>query len=245
MFRITRVRPYGWSILYANRYVVDVPSAEYVPIPAQLRISLTSDAIQTHDDFPALTELALTLPTLHLTSTPPTPRNGRFTMKHLTQFLLDFWTGCSQIRTQLLFLSVKWPLTVVVMQPQEGGGKMPSLNVAADVVLHTVKSKIKISFVFDAETVINWPFSVHDVACAVEPVYGSGFEYVLSPSLFKKGHGLTDRCFSCERICADIVERISEATPDNAHGCIVDACIVATAEFARRGRGSTSVDTSA
>ncbi|KZV70325.1 hypothetical protein PENSPDRAFT_631815 [Peniophora sp. CONT] len=223
MFKITRIRPYGWSLIYANRYVVDAPSTEYVPSPAQLRISLTHDAREyTMDEFPALTELATTLPSLYFASTP-SPRSQPRTMKHITQFLRDFWSGCAQIRTQLRFLAVKWPLEVVV---EAGEGKrMPGMRATADVVLHSVKAKIKMEFVFEAETVIGWPFSVQDVACAVRPVYGSGFD--------------------CERICADIVERISEARPDNAHGCIVDACIVATADYARRSRGSTSMNTSA
>ena len=98
-------------------------------------------------------------------------------MKHVVSFLRSFYSSLSQIRTQLRFLSVKWPLTATVVDMD---GEMKGLRVVADVVLHSVRGKCSIEFVFDAGTLVRWPFSVQDVVCAVRPVYGSGFECVSS-----------------------------------------------------------------
>ena len=86
------------------------------------------------------------------------------------QRLGDFWTSCAHIRTQLTFLSIKYPLTVQLIP---GNKSSPMFKVTATVLFPAVQAKAFISFVFDSKTYASWPTTLRSLQSEVEVAYGN------------------------------------------------------------------------
>ena len=83
--------------------------------------------------------------------------------------LSDFWSSCAQLRSQLTFLAIKYPLSVGLTTDDEG---QEYLMVTVTVMLPGVKGKALISFLLDKDTYTRWPMSVHGLKSHVEVAYG-------------------------------------------------------------------------
>lgn len=87
----------------------------------------------------------------------------------IIQRLGDFWSSCAQIRSQLTFLKIKYPLALTLLPVKNAA---PSLKVTATVLFLAVRAKAYISFVFDAETYTRWPLTIAALKTDVEVAYG-------------------------------------------------------------------------
>ena len=81
----------------------------------------------------------------------------------------DFWSSCTQFKSQLTFLAIKYPVTVEMRSiPSD----TPHLVAQATVLFPSVKSKARISFVLDAPTYARWPMSIQSLKTEVKVAYG-------------------------------------------------------------------------
>ena len=139
----------------------------------------------------------------------------------------DFWSCCAQLRSQLNFLAIKYPLDVEIVNDEEG---QDYLRVTATVIFPRVKGKAYISFQFDRNTYTRWPLSVRGLTSYVEVAYGA-IEYVTSTSCSL--HPCTDNSPCCRDgvILQAILNRLSQVSPADSHGCLLDACIEGTEQY--------------
>jgi kinetochore protein Spc7/SPC105 len=82
------------------------------------------------------------------------------------QSLSEYWCACTQLRSQLRLVSVKYPISIALLP--SGGFKA-----TAKIMLSKKKAKALISFIFNEETFALWPSSIGDVKIDAEVVYGT------------------------------------------------------------------------
>ena len=156
------------KFIYAARFEVSIPCknfTHYNPSAAQLTVTRTSESkFKERDPFPALTGLMVSNAT-HLLPR----RQGEVRLSAVVQRLGDFWSSCAQIRSQLTFLRVKYPLAVDAVPADN---VPPSLQAKATVIFSSAKSKVYISFIFDWDTYSRWPLSIESLKCEVKVAYG-------------------------------------------------------------------------
>lgn len=85
--------------------------------------------------------------------------------------LSDYWAACAQLRSQLMFLSVKYPTEVRVV-PGADASAPSILAVCATVLFLRLKAKAFITFSFPWETYSRWPMSIASLQCEVKVAYG-------------------------------------------------------------------------
>ena len=138
---------------------------KYRPTLADVTVSRAKNVhLKERDPFPALTDLMVSNAPFLL----QTRQNG-IQLPAVVQRLGDFWTSCAQIRSQLTFLRVKYPLVVDPISANKGP---PSLRAKAAVIFPSVKSKVHITFIFDWDTYSRWPLSISSLRCEVKVAYG-------------------------------------------------------------------------
>lgn len=118
-------------------------------------------------------------------------------------------------------------------QPPRGNGDLQGLVATATVLLPSVKAKLFVSFILDADTLWAWPMSIGNVDCQIKKAYGPDIEYVPSfRGVLWPLAKLTDgRVISIEKIRNAVLQRMSKSTPDDNHACFLDSCIEATLEY--------------
>ena len=82
----------------------------------------------------------------------------------------DFWSGCSQLRSQFTFLAIKYPLDVEIVNDEQG---LDYLKATVAVIFPRVKGKAYISFLLDKDTYTRWPLAVRGLKSHVEVAYGA------------------------------------------------------------------------
>ena len=158
---------------------------KYKPVAAKLTITRTKGSkLKERDSFPELTRLMMDggrhsiasssnelelRKVCNLILSLTTVNYGRYSLQ-IVQRLSDFWSSCAQIRSQLTFLKIKYPLSVKLI-PVENSA--PSLRVTATVLFLPLKSKANISFTFDSQTYMRWPLTITSLKTDVEVAYGS------------------------------------------------------------------------
>lgn len=140
--------------------------------------------------------------------------------------LNDFWTSCAQIRTQLQLLSIKFPLSIESLQDKGS----PGIKAVALVLLHRHKAKANVTFLFDETVMARWPSTIRELQCDVEITYGR-IKYVQLLSVDYDHSNTTSFLHRAEEVRAVILERLSEATIDGNHACLLDACSEAVARY--------------
>ena len=68
--------------------------------------------------------------------------------RQVLERLGDFWSSCAQLRSQLTFLAIKYPLAVEALADDSG---RPVLRATATVMFPTAKGKAFISFLLSDE----------------------------------------------------------------------------------------------
>lgn len=149
-------------------------------------------------------------------------------LSQVLERLGDFWSSCAQLRSQLTFLAIKYPLAVESVVDEKDD---TYLQATATVMFPSAKGKAFISFLFDRDTYSRWPLSVRSLKSDVQVAYGS-LEYVHNVvSAFGGGGADEYRLYSRQHILSAVLGRLAQVTPADSHGCLLDACIEATEQY--------------
>lgn len=165
LWRTTKMSPNHMELVYANRYRVVIPCTNYRPFVPQITVTRTSQSeSKERDPCPALTKLMVSTAPYLLSSL-----EGHPSLPTVIQRLGDFWSSCAEVRSQLTFLRVKYPL---VVEAVPADNTVPSLQASATVLFPAAKSKASITFLFDWDTYSRWPLSIGSLKCDVKVAYG-------------------------------------------------------------------------
>ncbi|KLO20428.1 Spc7-domain-containing protein [Schizopora paradoxa] len=203
-WRATKVAPNVLELLYDNQFLVSIPCTKYQPRLSELIISkssVDSKPSKRRDPFPLLSELAESQSQMFAS------RLASGTVKQLVESLGDFWTSCAQIRNQLTFLSIKYPL---VLEPLSSQTDCQGFKARATLLFQKQRAKATVSFIFNEELLARWPFKIRALECQVKVAYGA-----VDPEL----------------IHSAVMQRLSEASVEDNHACLLDACVEASSRY--------------
>ncbi|KIY45496.1 hypothetical protein FISHEDRAFT_49338 [Fistulina hepatica ATCC 64428] len=198
---VTKVSPDVFEYVYASQFKVSIPCRQYQPIPAKLDIGiLDSFKAKVKDDFPRLTTVFLDVAKATVLAGKPD------SVREIFQTLVDFWTGCSQLRGQLSLLSVSYPVQI---EPVVLDGA-PGFKADAKVLFRSIMAKAHISFTFPCAVISGWPYSIDSIVCDALVGYGP---------------------LNGDEIRDVVTKRLSSATATDNYACLLDACIEAQDVF--------------
>ncbi|KAJ8090525.1 hypothetical protein PM082_002413 [Marasmius tenuissimus] len=205
MFRICKVSANLFEYVYAERFRVVIPCKNHLPLVDRVEIThIPSSRTKSKDDFPRLSVYLLSGANQVVRNMAST--SDLVTTRHVVQTLTDYWSSCTQVRGQLLHLSVKYPVEIEIL-PQSSGFKAH-----AEVLFPSAKGKAILSFTFTTETCARWPATIETLRCEVRVVYGDL-------------HG--------QAILDAMQTRLSQTSPSDNYACLLDACIEAQEECGR------------
>ncbi|KAF6766101.1 Spc7 kinetochore protein-domain-containing protein [Ephemerocybe angulata] len=119
------------------------------------------------DDFPRLSDLFLACATQILDD------DEDVTVPKTIHKLGDYWTSCSQLRSHLRLLNIKYPIAIDIgPMPAPDSGSLPTFQVRASVMFPKVAGKAIVSYIFNLQAFSQWPLSIDSLDCAVEISYG-------------------------------------------------------------------------
>ncbi|PIL30949.1 hypothetical protein GSI_07118 [Ganoderma sinense ZZ0214-1] len=203
LWHATKLSPDLVEFIYASKYHVSIPCTRYTPVCSHVQVRKTEQTkMQEKDSFPHFTELVVK--TAHKIVTES---QEKLSLKQVVERLSDFWSSCAQFRSQLTFLAIKYPLSVEGIFDDDGE---EYLSATATVMFPKAKGKARISFLLDQDTYSRWPLSVRGLKSHVEVAYGS---------------------IQRDAILSAVLNRLSQVTPADSHGCLLDACIEATEQY--------------
>ncbi|EEB89645.1 hypothetical protein MPER_12236 [Moniliophthora perniciosa FA553] len=204
MFHACKVNADLFEYIHASRFRVTIPCKNYIPLVEKVDISRTPDArSKFKDDFPRLSDFLLM-------GAKQLVRDADVRSTQQIVHLLDgYWSSCTQLRGQLMHLSVKYPVEIEV--PRSLSGKL-SFKANAAVLFPSVKGKAIISFVFDTDSYSRWPASIGSLRCEVGVAYGN---------------------LDGQAILEAVRDRLGQATPSDNYACLLDACIEAQEQCGR------------
>ncbi|KAH8086664.1 Spc7 kinetochore protein-domain-containing protein [Cristinia sonorae] len=204
LWRCIRLTSDVVDFVYATRYQVKIPCSHFTPIPSRIEIHKTKRLNHRERDvFPQLSQLAID----GAISLVQRAGEGKV-LKQIVQMLGDFWSSCAQLRSQLSFLNIKYPVSTMLKTPGSGSS---DLIACATVLFRSVKSKAQILFVLDPDAYSSWPMSIRSLKTEVNVIYGRADQEVILNA---------------------VNGRLSQASPSDNHGCLLDACIEAAEQYA-------------
>ncbi|KAI0374510.1 hypothetical protein BV20DRAFT_1033319 [Pilatotrama ljubarskyi] len=158
------------EFIYASKYHVSLPCRNYKPILSQATVIRNKQAkLKERDAFPQFTDLVVRTARSLIVDA-----DEQLDIKQVIGRLGDFWSSCAQLRSQLTFLAIKYPLSVEALEDDKG---QPVLHATATVMFPQVLGKAFISFLFDRDTYSRWPLSVRGLKPDVQVAYGA-IQYV-------------------------------------------------------------------
>lgn len=195
MFRVTTVKANMFEYVHASTFRVSIPCRNFQPQVSKIDITRFDKASNRYkDDFPQLSAFLLS------SAKQLVVESDDNTVRQIVHRLGDYWSSCAQLRSQLRFLGIKYPIEIEVSQPSQ------VFKAKTMVMFPSIMGKAFISFIFSLETFSRWPMSIRSLDCEVEVAYGP-----------------IDR----SAILTAVMERLSEATPSDNYACLLDACIEA------------------
>ncbi|KAG6891055.1 hypothetical protein C0995_014144 [Termitomyces sp. Mi166 len=199
MFRVTQVNADMFEYVYASQFRVTIPCKSYAPMTARVNVERLDRAKSGFkDNFPRLTDFLLRMAKEEIV------QGGKRTARQIIHRLSDYWSSCAQLRAQLKLLLIKFPVDIEIIQSSQT--ESPGFKAKVMVVFPSVKAKAFISFVFVGKAFSYWPVAINSLQIEVEVAYGQ-----------------VDR----EMIGKAVVDRLSQATPEDNYACLLDACIEA------------------
>ena len=175
LWHLAKLSPDLVEFIYGSKYRVEIPCSGYVPICSQIKVVKTEQSkLKERDSFPAFTELII-----RTARSLVTDAQEKLTLKQVVERLGDFWSCCAQLRSQLMFLAIKYPLDVEIVNDEQG---LDYLKATATVIFPRAKGKAYISFLLDQDTYTRWPLSVRGLKSHVEVAYGA-IQYVTALSV--------------------------------------------------------------
>ncbi|KAF9535483.1 Spc7 kinetochore protein-domain-containing protein [Crepidotus variabilis] len=200
MFRITKVNANVFEYVYASLFLVSIPCKNFTPVVTKVNITRHGkESTRTKDDFPKLSSFLLA------TAKYLINESEDLTVRQIVNRLNDYWSSCSQLRSQLTLLNVKYPVDIILPSSSKEI-TMPSFKAKTTVMFPSVQGKAFVSFKFSFDTITQWPLTLEALDCDVDVSYGS-----LDRSTVMKA----------------VMDRLSQATPAENYACLLDACIEA------------------
>ncbi|KAJ6574650.1 Spc7 kinetochore protein-domain-containing protein [Mycena capillaripes] len=192
MFRATKVLPELFEYEYASQFLVTIPCRNFVPISAKVGVSRLPPSRSLPDDFPVLSRYFLD------NAAQQIPKGKGTTTRQIVESLADYWSACSQVRTQLFQLTIKYPVEIEVLPSGQG------FRAKTTVMFPAAKAKAYVYFIFSPDTYSRWPITIGFLRHDVEVVYGAIEQSTISTVLS---------------------ERLDQVAPTDNYGCLLDACI--------------------
>ncbi|TFY67740.1 hypothetical protein EVJ58_g1422 [Rhodofomes roseus] len=204
LWRTTKITSDLIQLVYASRFQVSIPCMKYRPTLSGVAVTRAKNFhVRERDPFPRFTSLALQASQQMLTE-----NEGRLSVRQIVERLGDFWSSCSQLRSQFTFLAIKCPLSV--QATSSDGAGLPDLLAKATIMFPGANGKATVSFIFDRPTYSAWPLSIKSLNADVEVHYGR---------------------IERQTILDAVLGRLAQATPTDNHGCLLDACIEAMEQY--------------
>ncbi|KAF8641136.1 hypothetical protein AX17_000778 [Amanita inopinata Kibby_2008] len=198
MFHATRVGPDLFRYIYASQFEVTIPCHNHIPIVTQVDVTrLEGLRMRYKDEFPELSDFFLSMAKQQIAE------GEDLTVRQIVHRLGDYWSSCTQLRSQLKLLSIKYPVEIEIVRPTNGEG-LPTCKAHTTIMYPAVKAKAILSFVFSTATFCFWPLTLDSLDCDVQVAYGP-----------------IDRSSILKRV----IDRLSQATPSDNYACLLDACI--------------------
>nr|GAT43645.1 predicted protein [Mycena chlorophos] len=198
MLRITKAVPGLFEYEYAGQFRVSIPCREFVPVPSKVKITRIPKTRTQLDDFPELTKYFFEDATRHV------PQDENVSVRRIVASLSDYWSSCTQLRSQLFQLTIKYPLHIQVLQDQ-------GFRARTTVMFPGVMGKAFIYFIFAPDVHGRWPMSFDYLTHEVEVVFGP---------------------LDADAISTRVAESLGQASPMDHDGCLLDACISAQELYA-------------
>lgn len=135
-------------------------------------------ASRAKDDFPKLSHILLQAAKALVHRSKPSSCKEVSSISPLGVFALttpqvihqlsDYWSSCSQLRTQLRLLTVKYPAEIL---PADSDG-LPGFKAKTKVIIPSKKAKAFVTFNFTPDVFPRWPLSINLLTCDVDVSYG-------------------------------------------------------------------------
>lgn len=194
MLHVAKVNSHLFEYVYASQFRVSIPCVNFLPIVQKVEVqTLDTVRFKYKDDFPRLSKYLVSAAN-HLVH-----NTNAVTTRQIVHLLRDYWSSCSQLRLQISYISIKFPVDIATSTSEN-----PSFTAVVKMMFPSKKAKVLISFHFDLDVFSKWPCSVAYIQYGVEVAYGS-----IDPS----------------PISAAVAQRLREATPTDSYACLLDACI--------------------
>ncbi|KAF8592058.1 hypothetical protein K439DRAFT_1537791 [Ramaria rubella] len=203
LWRATQLSSEIVEFIYDSKYRITIPCRRFSPIPDALNIVPFGS---TSDDFPLVTEIMYRI-ARHRTIQD---HNNKLTLRTIVQRLTDFWASYAQLRWQLSFIIIKYPLSFQLMPAGSSIEDAKGFKATATLLLHKKTSKVLVSFHFDSEMLSNWPATMDSLHYEVSVVYGKANSEVVGEAL---------------------KTRLAEASTVENHACLVDACMEVVSRY--------------
>ncbi|TDL28754.1 hypothetical protein BD410DRAFT_781291, partial [Rickenella mellea] len=203
LWQATQIHPHTIEFIYDNHFRVVIPCMKFKPVASRIDVFGLKGEMQRYDPFPALTKYAIEhAKRLSFDDRP-------YNTKQVLERLGDFWASLAQIRSQLKFLGIKYPLSIDT-GTLDGAELSGALRATASILFPKPMSKALVSFVFKSEMVETWPMSIRSIGCEVQVVYGTAESEIIKNA---------------------IMDRLDQATVEDNHACLLDACVEATTRY--------------
>ncbi|KAF8499454.1 Spc7 kinetochore protein-domain-containing protein [Gautieria morchelliformis] len=193
------------EFVYDSKYRVSIPCRRYSPIPETLDIVPFEDQSHISDDFPLVTELMYRIARRRAIQS-----HDKLTLRMIVQRLTDFWAAYAQLRWQLNFIVIKYPLSFQLMPTGSGVDDAEGFKATASLLLFRKTSKALISFHIGSELLNGWPLSMDLLKFDVAIAYGKADPIIVGEALRT---------------------RLAEASAAENHACLVDACMEVVSRY--------------
>ncbi|KAK0481852.1 Spc7 kinetochore protein-domain-containing protein [Armillaria novae-zelandiae] len=194
MLHVAKVNSQLFEYVYASQFRVSIPCVNFLPIVQEVEVQMLDTVrFKYKDDFPRLRKFLVSAAN-HLVH-----NTDVVTTRQIVHLLRDYWSSCSQLRLQMSYISIKFPVDIATSTSEN-----PSFTAVVKMMFPSKKAKVLISFHFDFGVFSKWPCSVAYIQYGVEVAYGS-----IDPS----------------PISTAVAQRLREVTPADSYACLLDACI--------------------
>ncbi|THU91653.1 hypothetical protein K435DRAFT_727026 [Dendrothele bispora CBS 962.96] len=198
MFHASKVDANMFEYVYAWTYRVSIPCKKYLPLVEKIDIvSLPEMRTKHKEEFPKLKDFLLSA-AKHMIR-----NSGELTTRQIVHKLADYWSSCSQLCTQIRYLSLRYPIEFEFSQSSTKPFSEFRTNVP--ILFPSVKSKVVVSFVFNRDAFSRWPMSIKSLRYEVIVAFGRA---------------------NVQEIESAILARLNEASPQDSFACLLDACMV-------------------
>lgn len=181
-WKLEKIEPSYAELVHASQIRVCVPCTKFTPKLDEVSISRTEDSRIKRNVHPELTELTLrhahrlllekqceNLPAV--SGIASQDDHDAHVVLQVLDTLGDFWQAVAELRKQLTFIAIKYPLDVTVASMDEEGSD-EVLHMKTTILYKKAKAKVFMTFIMDMPTFTRWPLSIGSLQVDVQVAYG-------------------------------------------------------------------------